>query len=352
MWLSETAVDIATLEVLAAAGVKFTVLAPRQAKAVAPLTTDGWQEVNEYTLDIDKPYVVELPSGKTIWVIFYHGGLSQAVAFERLLEDGETFWKRIAGYFAGDRGAQEPVLLSLATDGETYGHHFPFGEMALAYVLAQTFIQRDEIELTNFSAFLHSHPPKMRVLLHEPSSWSCVHGVERWRSNCGCSTGGHPDWQQEWRTPLRNALNQLKSRLDAHFFEAGAELFKDSKAALLAYGKVLAGAMKESAFERGHFQPKLSKSKMTQAWRLLAMQEWGLAMFASCAWFFDEITRIEPLNGLTYALRAMELCAGSGGPGLDELEAPFVSELEKSLVQLSGNGQRAGYLVQADQTPC
>lgn len=330
MWLSETAVDIATLEVLAEAGIKFTMLAPRQAKAVAPLGTDDWQEVNEYTLDIDKPYVVELPSGKSIWVVFYHGGLSQAVAFERLLEDGEAFWKRIAGYFSGDRGAQDPVLLSLATDGETYGHHFPFGEMALAYVLAQTFFYRDEIELTNFSAFLHKYPPKMRVLLHEPSSWSCVHGVERWRSNCGCSTGDHPDWQQEWRGPLRNALNILKARLDAHFFEKGADVFKDPKNALLAYGKVLAGAVSEDAFEKSHFQSKLGKAKMTQAWRLLAMQEWGLAMFASCAWFFDEISRIEPLNGLTYALRAMELCAGSDGPTVEELEEPFLAELEKA----------------------
>ncbi len=330
MWLSETAVDIPTLEVLASAGIKFTVLAPRQAKAVAPLGNDGWQEVNEYTLNIDQPYEVELPSGKAIWVVFYHGGLSQAVAFERLLEDGEIFWNRIAGYFSGDRGAQDPVLLSLATDGETYGHHFPFGEMALAYVLGQMLIQRDEIELTNFSAYLHAHPPRMRVLLHEPSSWSCVHGVERWRSNCGCSTGGHPGWQQEWRGPLRNALNGLKERLDSHFFDKGAALFKDPKQALLAYGKVLAGSLREETFARDHFQAKLSKARMTQAWRLLSMQEWGLAMFASCAWFFDEITRIEPLNGLTYALRAMEFCAGSGGPGVDELEESFVNELEKA----------------------
>lgn len=304
MWLSETAVDTPTLEALAAHGIRFTILAPSQATAVSD---DGehWRDVDAGSLDIRRPYKVKLPSGRPMAVFFYHGPLSQAVAFERLLADGEQFFRRLSG--AAGEG-----LLSLATDGETYGHHFTFGEMALAYVLDQARSGRDGLTITNYASFLEADPPSRFVRIREASAWSCAHGVERWRSDCGCTNGGHPGYNQKWRAPLREALNRLKSRLDAHFFAVGKPLFLDPRQALVAYGQVLAGRVTPQAFESARFAANLPGAARGTAWKLLAMQAWGLSSFASCAWFFDEISRLEPVNGLTFALRAMELARATG----------------------------------------
>jgi hypothetical protein len=321
MWLSEAAVDTATLEVLAENDIAFTVLAPGQAAFVADLDGGGRRAVSEWDLDISRPYRAMLPSGRHVDIFFYHGGLSQAVAFERLLADGENFWRRMSG-------AAGPGLLSLATDGETYGHHFPFGEMALAYVMAQAASGRDGLRITNFAAHLEKNPPQHQVFLREPSAWSCVHGVERWRSDCGCTNGDHPGYNQKWRGPLRAALNLLKAEADAHYFATAPRLLRDPRAALLAYGEVLCGAMDKEAFASARFAPGLAEADRCLAWTLLSMQRWAVASFASCAWFFDELTRIEPVNALTYALRAMDLARDAGMP---DPEPRFLAELEKAV---------------------
>lgn len=310
MWLAEAAVDTPTLEILARAGVAYTVLAPRQAQAVRNEDGGPWRETDEGSLDVREPYLVRLPSGLSISVFFYHGPLSQAVAFERLLDDGENFWQRL-------RAACTPGLLSLATDGETYGHHFKFGEMALAYMLTRA-RESGEVALTNYAAYLAANPPTREVRIREKSSWSCEHGVERWRADCGCNTGGHAGWNQKWRGPLRAGLDGLKARLDAHFLARGKTLFVDPRTALLAFGKVVAGAQERAEFAAGHFIPKLAKAEASIAWKLLAMQRMGLRSLASCAWFFDDLDRIEPINALTYALRAMDLTEETGGPRLQE----------------------------------
>ncbi len=338
MWLAETAVDTPTLEVLAAQGLAFTILAPRQARAVAPIGTDNWREVHETDLDVREPYLVELPSGRSITVFFYNGGLSLAVAFNRLLENGENFWRHLSGFFQGSASGGAPELLSLATDGETYGHHFKFGEMALAYVLAQTFSGRDELQLTNFAAFLAARPPRNKVRLVSPSSWSCAHGVERWRSDCGCTTGGGAGWNQRWRAPLRRCLDALKASIDAHYFTRGAQVFKDARQTLLDYGRVLAGSQDKDSFARAAFKPKLDKGQRRLAWKLLSMQQWALASFASCAWFFEEVSRIEPLNAMTFALRAMELAQATGGPSLDAMEKALLEEMVKAESNIPGKG--------------
>ncbi len=327
MWLAETAADVASLETLAAYGVKFTILAPRQAKQLSPLGKDEWRDAQEHEVDITQPYRIELPSGRSIAAFFYNGPISQAVAFERLLEDGERFWQRLSASCVSNG------LLSVATDGETYGHHFRFGEMALAYALGQTFFGRDEIQLTNFAAYLADNPPAMRVRIHEPSSWSCVHGVGRWERDCGCTTGGHPGWRQAWRAPLRQGLNAVKQALDAHYFAAGAALFRDPRQALLDFGAVLARDPESgdpASFAKRAFKAKLGKAQARTAWKLLAMQQWALASFASCAWFFDEISRLEPMNGLTFCLRAMELAKETCGPDCEPM-------LRQSLAQARSN---------------
>lgn len=310
MWLAETAVDVASLEILADHDIRYTILAPNQAKAVD--LGEGWRDVNERSLDISRPYFAELPSGREVAIFFYNGPLSRAVAFEGLLKDGEAFWRRLSG--------QRGSLVSLGTDGETYGHHFPFGEMALAYVLEQAQSGRDGFELTNYAAYLANHPPTRKVRIRENTSWSCVHGIERWRSNCGCVSGGPGGQHQRWRAPLRAGLDALKARLDDHFDSRGALLFKDPDAALLGYGEFLGGAKPGGAYAKKHFKSGLSADDRCAAWRLLEMQGYGLSMFASCAWFFNDLSRVEPRNGMTFGMRAAELAAATGaGDPLDTL---------------------------------
>ena len=331
MWLSECAVDVPTLESLAAQKIRFVILAPRQAKAVV---VDGRTvPVEEGSLNIGEPYTIRLPSGASITAIFYHGRLSQAIAFEGLLRNGETFWQRIEAETAllGSAGGESP-LLTIATDGETYGHHFTFGEMALAYVLAQGYAKRDNIRLTNLAAYIAAHPPAREALIHEPSSWSCVHGVERWRSDCGCTDGGHHGWNQKWRGPLRAALDLVRRAVTDHFVQAGKDCFSDSRNALLEYGRVLADPDYSDSFASAWFTG--NSALHDKAWKLLAMQEQALASYASCAWFFDDIARIEPENGMTFALRAMDLLLETGGPDMkprfrDILQAALSNQSEE-----------------------
>ncbi len=316
MWLSEAAVDTATLDLLAQAGVRFTILAPRQAREVADIAPDGgqenWTPANEGNLDIREPYLVELPEGRSIAVYFYNGPLSQAVAFEGVLAHGDRFWSWLSS-LAGQG------LLALATDGETYGHHFKFGEMALAHALSQARAGVDGVQIYNYGAYLAAHPPKRRARIHESSSWSCAHGVERWRSDCGCATEHKPGWNQRWRKPLREGLRAVKTRIDEHYLRTGAELFKDAEEALVQYGWALCGLEDDAAFEEAHFKKGLTAAKRATAWKLLTMQKWALSSFASCAWFFDDLGRIEPLNALTYALRAMGLAKRTGAEDLEPL---------------------------------
>jgi hypothetical protein len=330
MWLPEAAVDVPTLEVLAKAGIAFTLLAPRQARAVARIDSEDFTEIGHGQIDYSKPYMVRLPSGREIAVFFYNGPLSQAVAFERLLEDGAAFWNRITQHAVDG-------LLTLGTDGETYGHHFTFGEMALAYVIDKARNDDNIWKLTNLAAYLADNPPTMQVRLHEPSSWSCVHGVERWRSNCGCADGGHPEYSQAWRGPLREAASLLKQRVDDYFFEQGV-LYKNAREALVAYGRVRAGSISEEQFEILYLTHGLDDEQKELAWKLLAMQRWALMAQASCAWFFDDISRIEPVNAMTYGLRAMELLQEAGGP---DISPDLLEVLEKAESNIPGQGTGA-----------
>ncbi len=328
MWLAETAACTETLEALARAGILFTILAPRQAQAVSSLKGGEWEEVDEQSLETDRPYLVRLPSGNQISVFFYDGALSQAVAFERLLADGGDFWQRLLT-------KQDRRLLSLATDGESYGHHFKFGEMALAYVLEQAMNADTPLQLTNYASYLAENPPADMVRIREKTSWSCIHGIERWRSDCGCKDGGHPEWNQMWRKPLRRALNLLKYYIDQHYRAMGPALFKDAKNALLDYGRCLCGAVDRDEFLTDHQQGQLTREEKIRAMKLLEMQRVGLAGFASCAWFFDEVSRIEPLNSLSYALRGMEMLLDLDGP---DIQPQFLEILEEACSNIKDVG--------------
>ncbi|HEV3085066.1 MAG TPA: DUF3536 domain-containing protein [Gemmataceae bacterium] len=329
MWLAETAVNISSLEALAVAGIRFTVLAPRQARRWRKLGEERWTEIPE-GVDPSRAYLCRLPSGKAISLFFYDGMISRQVAFERLLDSGEKFLGRLKQGF--DDSRQHAQLMHIATDGESYGHHHPFGDMALAYVLSQL-SKNGDIKLTNYGEFLELHPPEWEVEIVENSSWSCVHGVERWRSNCGCNSGR--GWQQEWRGPLRQAFDTLKNRLDLLFERRGKELLADPWKARDGYIQVVLDRSDESVRkflkDYGRQQPALSEQEIREAGWLLEMQRHGLLTYTSCGWFFDEISGLETTQCLRYAARAMQLARHFE----QDYEEEFVKILEKAPSNIS-----------------
>ena len=188
IWLPETAVDLATLDVLAEQGLLFTILAPHQARRIRSLSGRArtWRDLIDGTIDPSMAYLVRLPSGRTLSVFFYDGPISRSVAFDGLLRYGEDLAHRLASAFVSTR--TWPQLVHIATDGETYGHHHRYGDMALAYAL--DYIESHQLaRLTNYGEYLEKHPPLYEVEIVENTSWSCIHGIERWRSDCGCNCG-------------------------------------------------------------------------------------------------------------------------------------------------------------------
>jgi alpha-amylase/alpha-mannosidase (GH57 family) len=335
MWLAEAAVDVSTLEHLAEQGIRFTVLSPYQA---ARWRSDdgGWIEVSDGSIDPTQPYQVVLPSGRHIAVFFYDAAVSQAVAFEGLLNSGDVLADRLLGAFRDRPG---PQLVHIATDGESYGHHHRHGEMALAQALRR--LARDpSVQVVNYGQYLELHPPRHQVEIIEGSSWSCAHGVERWRADCGCSTG-HEGMHQAWRGPLRSALDQLRDRLAEHFEVAAGALLRDPWAARDDYiDVVLDRATELGGFLQRHAHSDLDASATTEVLRLLELQRHAMLMFTSCGWFFDEVSRIETIQILHYAARAIQLAQVTGGPEglLEELLAGL--ELAESNLPEYGDGRR------------
>ncbi|MDA8087690.1 MAG: DUF3536 domain-containing protein [Nitrospiraceae bacterium] len=340
MWLPETAVDAETLEILAANGIKFTILAPGQAHFVKAPGSADWTHVDEHTLNTKIPYMVRLPSGAGITVFFYDGPVARGVAFEGLLRNGVKFAERLMGIFSGEGGSGAPELAHIATDGESYGHHSRFGEMALAYCLY--FIEKNnQARITNYGEFLEKNPAVWEARIKENTSWSCFHGVERWRADCGCNTGGHPGWNQQWRAPLREALDWLAGQMAGTFEKKGGALFKDPWLARDRYIEVILNRSDEnvSRFMSEHATKELSPEERITAIKLLEMQRHGMLMFTSCGWFFDDISGIESLQVLQYACRAIQLHEDLRG---GKLEEPFLRILSKAKSNVKGAGDGAG----------
>ena len=319
MWLAETAVDDDTLELLAEAGIRFTVLSPYQAARVRPIGEDRWQDVGGGEVDPTRPYRVSLPSGRSIAVFFYDGPISQAVAFEGLLVSADRFERRLMDGF-NDRAG--PQLVHIATDGESYGHHHRHGEMALAATL-EWIQQRDDVQLTNYAQYLSLFPPDHEAEIIQASSWSCSHGVERWRSDCGC--GSQPGRHQRWRAPLRAALGDLRTELAERYERNAAPLLFDPWAARDDYLEVVLDRDGQlEPFVERHTRHPLSVDATSRVLHLLEMQRHSLLMDTSCGWFFDELSRIEPVQVLRYAARAIQLAYETTG---DDLEPHFLAAL-------------------------
>ena len=302
IWLAETAVDTATLEVLAEEGVKYTILAPRQMKAFRHVNEEHWTSAND-GFDTRRSYKVNLPSGKSVALFFYDGQIAQDVAFKGLLNDGNHFADHITNSFDDN---DELQLVHIATDGETYGHHHRKGEMALASCLHK--IETGDVAtLTNYAEFLEKFPPTWEAQIHDNSSWSCVHGVERWKSNCGCSSG-RPGWNQEWRAPLREGLDWLREYLKELYEKEAGVYLKDPWAARNDYIDILINRNEKTIqnFLDKHATRELSSAELTITIRLLELQKFAMYMYTSCGWFFDEISGIETNQILQYALRSMQ----------------------------------------------
>jgi alpha-amylase/alpha-mannosidase (GH57 family) len=323
MWLPETAVDVETLEVLAEHGIKFTILAPHQAKQVRR-PRGQWRSVEGAKIDPKSPYSCRLPSGKRINLFFYDGPISRAVAFEKLLNSGENFAHRLMGGFSERK---QPQLMHIATDGETYGHHHPHGDMALAYALA--YIENNRLAtITNYGEFLEKFPPVQEVEIVENTAWSCMHGIERWRSDCGCNSG-RAGWNQQWRQPLRHALDSLRDDIAGPFEHRGCELMHDPWKARNDYIAVVLDRASDNVdeFLRRHQVHPLDEGEQIELLRMMEMQRHAMLMYTSCGWFFDEISGIESVQVLQYAARSIQLAERVFG---DHREEHFLELLEQA----------------------
>ena len=329
MWLAECAVDTETLEVLAEQGISFTVLSPYQAQSVRIKGWGDWEDVSGGKVDTRCAYVCNLPSGRSINLFFYDGDLSQKIAFAGLLDDGGTFARAL---IETNPAKGRPVLCNVATDGESYGHHHKHGDMALAYCL-ERLDQASGAQLTVYGEFLSFYPPEAEAKIIENSSWSCAHGIERWRSDCSCGDGT-PGYHHKWRKPLRDSMNYLRDKL-AEIYE-GCGIFDDVWEARNDYINVILDRSDEnvSNFLKKHAGRDLSDDERTRALRFLEMQRNSLLMFTSCGWFFDEISRIEPVQIMRYAARAIELAGLLTGEDLEPSFLKLLAEAPSNVPEL------------------
>ena len=344
MWLAETAVDMETLDLMAQEGVKFTILSPTQAQSVRPLSGEpgkyDWQDVSGGRIDATRPYRVWLDKKglRFIDVFFYDGSLSRAVAYEKILASGEDFLTRINQSLGPNQ--YKPQLVSIATDGESYGHHFKFGDLALAWIFDHL-EKTSHIKLTNYSLFLEHFPPKDEVLLFENSSWSCAHGIERWRADCGCSVSRTPGWNQAWRTPLRDGLDWLSNELCDIFEGQAGRLVKDPWKCRDEYIHVFADPtnQRRGNFLKRHAIHGLEKEEEIELFQLVESQRMSCYMFTSCGWFFDDISGLEATQVLKYACRAIELVRPWRKKGLEQGLMDFLCQA-KSNDPAFGDGGR------------
>jgi alpha-amylase/alpha-mannosidase (GH57 family) len=314
MWLPETAVDIGTLEALAEAQIKFTILSPSQAFAIRGPGIEEWIDVSGGRINTRTAYSCNLPSGRTISLFFFDRALSTDIAFGDLLANGDVFARALMGGFSN---SEQPQLVNVASDGETYGHHHKNGHAALTRCLSQI-DGGNAASTTNYGFFLSLAPPTHEVKIIERTSWSCAHGVERWRSNCGCGSEIRRSYSQEWRTPLRLALDWLRDRLADVYIEEGPRVFVDPVAVRDQLLHVaLDRRVEVNSYLGGLIKTGLPTGEQKKAPRLLEMLECSALMYASDAWFWEDISRMETVQTLRFAARGIDLARDVIGRDFD-----------------------------------
>ncbi|OHB49402.1 MAG: hypothetical protein A2Y10_19420 [Planctomycetes bacterium GWF2_41_51] len=316
MWLPETAVDLETLDILAENDIRYTILSPNQVKRVRKISDHNWQNVNRDNIDTSRPYLCKLPSGRTITLFFYHGATAGDVANGSILRSGELFAGKLL-WLLEDNG-ERARLAHIATDGETFGHHHRYTDMALAY--CTHYIQSNNLaKFTNYGEYLEKFPPTYEAEIFENSSWSCIHGIERWRRNCGCHLGRYPSGKQQWRQPLREAMDWLRDNIADSYQSQMSNFTPDPWQARNDYIKVINDRSAANVDEflkqvTGREPANEEKIKML---KLLEQQRNAMLMFTSCGWFFDDIAGIETLQILEYAARAIQLDKEISGRDLE-----------------------------------
>ena len=333
VWLPETACNDETLEVLLEEKMKFVILEPHQAEAVRALDQNEWQDVSEGTIDPKMPYrwFSKADPSRFIDTFFFDGPISKSVGFGDLAFEAKYFAERLES--AKVERYDGPQLIHVATDGETYGHHKAFGERALAFLLHREAPKRG-FHLVNYGEFLENHPPRFAVRLKpgpdgEGTSWSCAHGVRRWRDHCGCRTGGPAEWTQHWRKPLKESLDWLGERLAEIYEEMGRRYFKDVWEARNDYIRIILDRCEKNVtdFFKRHASRRLERAEMVPGLKLLEMERNAMLTYTSCGWFFNEISGIETVQVLQYAARAIQLARELTQKSLEE---EFLGRLEKA----------------------
>jgi len=341
MWLAETAINMDTVVSLIESGIKFTVLAPTQAERIRDLHGEHWIDVSHNDIDTTRPYRI-FPLGEDgeplcaghLDVFFYHGGISAAIGFEHLLRDSSHFFGRLKGAWSPEN--PEAQLVNVATDGESYGHHEPFGDMALAYLL-ETLCVKENVQTINYGRFLELHPPRFEARLknahHEGTAWSCAHGTGRWSRDCGCNSGGRGDWNQAWRTPLREAMSLLRDHAEAAWDTLSPRFLRDSWKARWELPAMRHSLVEREAFFAEHLRPGNGQKDHSDFLRLAELVRMGQFALTSCGWFFDDISGLEPVQNLRYARRACELLRELGQP---DPEAQIKTILAKAVSCFNG----------------
>ena len=345
MWLPETAVDRETLEILAGESIRFTVLSPHQVWRWRRAGEPDWHDGSREAVDLRRPYEVCLPTGQRLALFFYDGPASHAVAFGELAQGSAPLVRRLSGRFSAD---ETDELVSIATDGETYGHHHRGGHRVLAETL-DAIERAGSPRLTNYGEYLASHPPADQVEILENTSWSCAHGLGRWGESCGCVTGEHPEWTQAWRAPLRAALDWLRDRLGELYESRAGVLLADPWAA--RDDSIEIWLDRDPDVRRGflarHARRSLDPAEQALAVDLLDLQRQAMLMYTSCGWFFDDVGGLEGRQILQYAGRAIEIARRSLGVSLLE---PFLDRLELAKSNVAERGD-ARHIFERDVLP-
>lgn len=368
LWLPETAINIATLRCLIEHGLKYVILSPTQANMVRKIGDRTWTDVSDNSIDPTQPYRLFLPEEavadeeqtvapvgapvasaidddppeKYLDVFFYDGALANDISFNHVLRDANSLARRLQEI--GARSPHPHVLVHLATDGEIYGHHEPNGERSLALLLTSK-LPGLQIEVTNYGRYLALHPPTMEVELKmdeqdEGTSWGCSHGVGRWYRDCGCCVSNPPGWNQKWRTPLRKGFDILRDALAEVFEHTGGALLHDPWAARNDYIECILDPSEPSieGFLSRHARHALNDEERALVLRLCEAQKYVLFAYTSCAWFFNDISGLEPLQNMRYAARALQLMEGLAPQNVETLMVEAFREAKSNLPEM-GTGK-------------
>jgi alpha-amylase/alpha-mannosidase (GH57 family) len=343
-WLAETAINMETVECLIEEGVRFVVLSPIQAESVRPIAgNEQWKSASQ-GVDTRHAYRIfarkfdATRTGGHLDVFFFNEGLSREVSFGDLLVNANTLGAKIRSCYDDEADHDQAVVI--ATDGETFGHHKPFGDMCLAYFFSRVAAEMDIVPV-NFGYFLEKNPPAFEVMLKnefgEGTAWSCAHGMGRWSRDCGCKAGGPPAWNQAWRAPLRHAFDSLQKQIDETYEKSLSAFVPDPWQLRDAYQRLLeARTLKDfkTLLVKEGVMGSITDNDAMMVRRMLEAQKYMLFAYTSCGWFFFDISGIETVQNIAYAGRALALAIDK--PQRGRVTADFLRLLAEAKSNVAG----------------